>query len=180
MKTLLTQRTWSHKQHEIPMQPIKQLHTDIEQRVSSIREGQADWLCRAGCAGCCQRLAEIPRLTEAEWDCLRKGLLELPQAQQELIGRSVRDLTAQSTRPIVCPFLNQVAGVCQVYAHRPIACRTYGFYVQRDKGLYCKEIENQVDEGGLDHVIWGNHDVIDRRLEELGSSRELTEWFEEL
>ena len=64
-----------------------------------------------------------------------------------------------------------------VYAHRPVACRTYGFYVQRDKGLYCQDIESRVAQGDWATVIWGNHDVIDRQLNALGDSRDLTEWF---
>ena len=162
------------------MHLLTQLQEDIDERVRIIRDGQPDWLCRVGCSGCCRRLAEIPRLTEAEWQCLREGLYELPKVQREQIARSVRDLAGQSTHPIVCPLLNQLEGVCQVYAHRPVACRTYGFYVQRDKGLYCKEIETLVDAGGLEHVIWGNQDVVDRRFEALGNSRELTAWFDEL
>jgi uncharacterized protein len=64
-----------------------------------------------------------------------------------------------------------------VYAHRPVACRTYGFYVQRDKGLYCKDIESRVAEGDWVTVVWGNHDTIDRQLNTLGDSRDLTDWF---
>ena len=58
-----------------------------------------------------------------------------------------------------------------------MACRTYGFYVQRDKGLYCCEIETQVAAGALADVVWGNHDAVDQQLAKLGESRPLTEWF---
>ncbi|MGD0961341.1 MAG: hypothetical protein ABSB19_16150, partial [Methylomonas sp.] len=68
-------------------------------------------------------------------------------------------------------------GACLVYAHRPVACRTYGFYVQRDQGLYCKDIESRVAGGAWGDVVWGNHDAIDSRLRGLGETRELTEWF---
>jgi hypothetical protein len=60
-----------------------------------------------------------------------------------------------------------------------VACRTYGFYAQRDKGLYCKDIETRVADGALDDVVWGNHDAVDRQLAGLGESRGLTEWFGE-
>ncbi|MGZ4995070.1 MAG: YkgJ family cysteine cluster protein, partial [Methylobacter sp.] len=69
------------------------------------------------------------------------------------------------------------AGACLVYAHRPVACRTYGFYVQRDLGLYCKDIESHVAGGALTEVVWGNQDAVDHRLGGLGDSRDLTEWF---
>ena len=42
----------------------------------------------------------------------------------------------------------------------PVACRTYGFYVQRDLGLYCRDIEN--------------------RVAGLGEALPLTEWCERL
>lgn len=59
------------------------------------------------------------------------------------------------------------------------ACRTYGFYVQRDKGLYCKDIETQVDSGRLDNVVWGNQGAIEELLKHPGETRKLTEWFDD-
>jgi Fe-S-cluster containining protein len=73
--------------------------------------------------------------------------------------------------------LDQSVGACLVYDHRPVACRTYGFYVQRAQGLYCNEIKLQVDDGVLKKIVWGNQDAIDRRLSNLGESRVLHEWF---
>jgi Fe-S-cluster containining protein len=80
--------------------------------------------------------------------------------------------------PITCPMLDLAAGTCPVYARRPVACRTYGFYVQRDKGLYCRDIQTRVEDGTWADVVWGNHDAIDRQLAGLGESRALTDWFE--
>ncbi len=156
---------------------LTQLHSDIEARVTDIRKNQADWLCRLGCDGCCRRLAEIPQLTAIEWDLLREGLAALPAEQLQQIGEGIQALSLQESRPIVCPLLDQSAGACRVYQHRPVACRTYGFYVQRDQGLYCKDILAQAAAGDLDEVVWGNQDTIDRRLSGLGELRELTEWF---
>jgi len=159
------------------MSTLDPLHADIEARVRIIRDGHPDWLCRQGCDGCCRRLAEIPRLTAAEWDRLRQGLEALPPKLLREIGQDISALAELPSRPIVCPMLDRSAGACRVYAHRPVACRTYGFYVQRDQGLYCKDIESRVAEGALAEVVWGNHDAIDRRLCGLGDTRELTEWF---
>jgi Fe-S-cluster containining protein len=159
------------------MNTLTQLHADIEARVQAIRDEHSDWLCGLGCDGCCHRLAEIPLLTAAEWDWLRKGLAALsPELLQE-IGLDIAALAEQSSRPIVCPLLDSSTGACRVYAHRPVACRTYGFYVQRDLGLYCKEIESRVAGGDWADVLWGNQDAIDRDLCGLGDIRELTEWF---
>ncbi|MCK9605573.1 MAG: YkgJ family cysteine cluster protein [Methylomonas sp.] len=159
------------------MKTLSALHADIDARVSLIRSEHADWLCRRGCDACCHRLAEIPQLTAAEWALLREGLIALPPALLQRICKEVATLAEQQTRPIVCPFLDRSTGSCRVYFHRPIACRTYGFYVQRDKGLYCNDIENQVARGILDHVVWGNQDAIDHRLKDSGETRALTEWF---
>ncbi|MDP1615223.1 MAG: YkgJ family cysteine cluster protein [Methylococcales bacterium] len=159
------------------MNALDPLHTDIDARVKAIRDNHPDWLCRRGCDGCCRRLAEIPLLTAVEWDWLREGLAALPSDQLQEIGQGIAALAEQTSRPIVCPMLDRSAGACRVYAHRPVACRTYGFYVQRDQGLYCKDIESRVADGDWSEVVWGNQDTIDRRLSGLGDARELTEWF---
>lgn len=159
------------------MNTLAKIHVDIDQRVDFIRDEYPDWLCRSGCEGCCHRLAEIPQLTTEEWALLRVGLTTLPAALQHSIRKNVEALAEQQSRPIVCPMLNLETGTCRVYSYRPTACRTYGFYVQRDKGLYCKDIETQVSSGTLDDVIWGNQDAIDQRLKYTGETRELTAWF---
>lgn len=156
---------------------LAQLDQVIEMRVSAIRVGHPDWLCRMGCDGCCRRLAEIPTLTSAEWQRLKTGLDGLPASVFAAISQNVTALAMQADRPLVCPLLDQDAGACLVYEHRPTACRTYGFYVQRDKGLYCKAIEARVAAGDWNTVVWGNQDSINRRLADLGYTKALTEWF---
>lgn len=156
---------------------LTQLHDDIAVRVKTISDNHMDWLCRLGCDGCCRRLADIPRLTTAEWEWLKIGLAALPQDQRQDIQLGIAALASQSSRPLTCPMLDQAKGACRVYAHRPVACRTYGFYVQRELGVYCKDIEARVAEGAWSEVVWGNHDTIDRRLGGLGETRDLTEWF---
>ncbi len=172
-----TTRVSPYPRSNLKPDSIAQLHTDIEARVNAIRDSHPDWLCRQGCDACCHRLAEIPMLTANEWDLLQQGLAALSPQRLRDIGLGIVALAGQVSRPVVCPMLDRAEGACLVYAHRPVACRTYGFYVQRDQGLYCKDIEAQVAEGELAEVVWGNHDVIDRRLADLGESRELTEWF---
>lgn len=156
---------------------LTQLHQDIDSRVHGIRENQPDWLCGKGCDSCCKRLAEVPQLTATEWDLLRAGLAALSPAHLTEIAGKITALSHQTSRPIVCPLLDLESGACPVYLQRPVACRTYGFYVQRDLGLYCRDIESLVAEGQLPDVVWGNHDAIDHRLGSLGESRPLTDWF---
>ena len=160
------------------MTTLFQLHADIDARVHAIRGNRPDWLCGKGCDSCCRQLAEVPLLTATEWSLLRKGLAALPRERLRTIGRDITALTGQRSRPVVCPLLDQSTGACPVYAQRPVACRTYGFYVQRDLGLYCHDIESRVADGALANVVWGNHDAIDHRLAGLGEIRAMTEWFE--
>lgn len=156
---------------------LSQLNQDIDRCVQGIREQHPDWLCGKGCDSCCKRLAEIPELTATEWTVLRQGLAALAPSTLHHIASRINQLADQVERPVVCPLLDQTTSACPVYAHRPVACRTYGFYVQRDSGLYCREIESHVADGRLADVVWGNHNVIDHRLSDLGNSRPLTEWF---
>ena len=86
-------------------------------------------------------------------------------------------VAGQNSAPVVCPLLDEASGACPVYAERPIACRTYGFYVQRGIGLYCQEIKSGVDRGELGDVVWGNQDAVDRSLADSGETRALDEWF---
>jgi len=158
------------------MTKLAQLHVDIDMRVQTILEDRSDWLCTKGCDRCCRQLAEVPQLTPAEWDLLQEGLQGLTTERLQEISNNMAALS--QSRPITCPMLDLAAGTCPVYAQRPVACRTYGFYAQRDKGLYCNDIETRVDDGTWADVVWGNHDAIDQQLAELGESRALTDWFE--
>lgn len=159
------------------MSKLSELHVDIDARVESIRHDHADWLCGKGCDSCCKRLAEVPRLTAAEWDLLSQGLAVLAVEHLQAISREIAAVANSTARPVICPLLDRGTGACPVYLHRPVACRTYGFYVQRDLGLFCRDIEKQVAGGALPNVVWGNHDAIDHQLASLGESRPLTEWF---
>jgi len=160
------------------MTTLIQLHADIDERVQIIRQDRADWLCGKGCDNCCRRLADVPQLTRAEWDLLREGLAGLPPDRLHKIRSNMAALNDQRSAPVTCPLLDLASGSCTVYAQRPVACRTYGFYVQRDLGLYCHDIESRVADGALSDVVWGNHDAIDRRLASFGEKYALTDWFE--
>jgi uncharacterized protein len=158
------------------MTKLAQLHLDIDVRVQTILENRSDWLCSKGCDRCCRQLAEVPQLTQAEWDLLREGLQGLSAERLREVSNNMAALS--QSRPITCPMLDLAAGTCPVYAQRPVACRTYGFYAQRELGLYCSDIKTRVDDGAWENVVWGNHDAIDQRLAGLGETRALTDWFE--
>lgn len=159
------------------MSQLTELHANIDARVLSIRENNTDWLCGKGCDSCCKRLAEVPQLTAAEWNLLREGLAGLTADRLQTISREIAAVADSTTRPVICPLLDHATGACPVYLHRPVACRSYGFYMQRGLGLFCRDIEKQVADGALPDVVWGNHDAIDHRLACLGESLPLTAWF---
>lgn len=159
------------------MPTLIQIHRDIDTRVAAIRESHPDWLCGKGCDECCRQLAAVPRLTRVEWEELRAGLATLSAERLGEIGQNMALLADGASYPLICPLLERATGACPVYAQRPVACRTYGFYVQRKQGVYCRKIESRVAEGALSDVVWGNHESVELRLAVLGEERSLTEWF---
>lgn len=108
-------------------------------------------------------------MTENRWEMLKRDwpLYHAP-GRLEQIGREVAALVIKAAGPFVCPFLDRVSGACPVYAQRPVACRTYGFYVQRGRGVYCREIELRELTGW--RVMW-NIDAVDACLTGLGNVR---------
>lgn len=81
-----------------------------------------------------------------------------------------------TTRPIVCPLLDEASGLCRVYDARPIACRTYGFYAERDGVLGCDDIR-AISENAPE-IVWGNHHAVLQAASSLGETRNLLAWFE--
>ena len=161
------------------MIPLHVLHTDIDARVRQVREAHPDWPCAKGCDACCRQLARLPQLTASEWALLRPALAVLPVDQLEAIRQKMQAASKQDAGPVVCPLLDEASGACPIYAQRPIACRTYGFYVERGVGLYCADIKNSVDRDELADVVWGNQEAIARALVEAGETRALDAWFSE-
>ena len=159
------------------MTKLQSLHADIDARVQHIREDHPDWPCAKGCDSCCRQLARLPQLTSTEWELLRPALKALPPDQRENIRDKMNAVAGSDSAPVTCPLLDESSGACPVYAQRPVACRTYGFYMQRGIGLYCQEIKSGVDRGELAEVVWGNQDAIDRSLAESGETRALDAWF---
>lgn len=150
------------------------LYGDIERRTRATTETHAWWPCRRGCDTCCHRLAEIPRMVRAEWEMLRDGLDRLaPEARAGVDARiaelALRERAGTLSRHVVCPMLDREAGACLVYEHRPGACRTYGFYVERGLGLHCDLITEAVAERLRDEepIVWGNAEGIDAELARL-------------
>jgi len=86
-------------------------------------------LCRPGCAQCC--LGEFP-ITQLDAARLRHGLAQLEGREPERaarVRRRVREAAAREA-PMAddepCAVLDPETGTCDLYAARPIMCRTFG------------------------------------------------------
>lgn len=156
---------------------LQVLQSDIDSRVQQIRSSVSAWPCSKGCDGCCRSLATVPEATQTEWQLVDAAMEELPEFLRQQIGERVRQLREHAARPITCPFLDLAAGACLIYEHRPSACRTYGFYVERDKGLFCTIIQEQVESGAYRNVVWGNHAAIETAVAQQGGAIDLLTWF---
>jgi Fe-S-cluster containining protein len=142
----------------------------VADRCARTTQDRPDWPCHAGCDDCCRSLAEVPEMTEPEWDRLRGAIGKLGEAAREKI------CAMWSVRPITCPLLDEAAGVCLVYEARPIACRTYGFYADRGGVLGCRRILEVAERD--DAVVWGNHESVMDAQRELGERRSLLAWLD--
>ena len=155
---------------------LEEIENRVEGIIANIRSQFPDWSCQKGCDECCRRLAELPLITRSEWSRLKEGLIRLPEDEARQIQNEVKDL-ARESGPLICPLLNQSEGACKVYPYRPLACRSYGYFIQKGVGLHCKKIEAQVNQGALDRVVWGNQDALERDMRQEGAARSLHDWF---
>ena len=145
----------------------------VRQRTEAISSTQTDWPCRKGCDDCCRHLAFTPRVSRQEWEAIAAALDRLPSD----IGDATRDRirhSASAERPVICPLLDTASGTCLVYEARPVACRAYGFYAERQFVLGCSRIE-AAGEAAPD-VVWGSHIALEEELRVLGPTAALDEW----
>jgi len=139
-----------------------QIQQEIEARTSRTVAARPDWPCRKGCADCCRSLASEPRVTREEWERIARVIDE--SARQRI----------RETDGRVCRLLDTDSGECTVYAARPLACRAYGFYAERERVLGCGRIEALAAQS--QEIVWGNHAALESRMSELGPARTFSEW----
>ncbi len=145
-----------------------QIQTEIQGRVAEIVAAHPGWPCRKGCDDCCRSLASPPRVTRAEWEGIAAALRQFSPDR-------IAQLLERTENPRVCPLLDPQAGTCTVYEVRPIACRTYGFYAERQFVLGCSRIEHV--DATTPGIVWGNQASVDARLQsEFGESLTFAEW----
>ena len=151
------------------MRELYQIQSEVHGRTESISSVHGAWPCRKGCDDCCRNLAAAPRMTREEWAEITRALEAMPVELRVSIRRRIRE-SAHRLRPVVCPLLDLNSGACLVYEARPIACRAYGFYAEREKILGCSRIEAAAQSP---EIVWGNHAALEDRLSVLGETVEL-------
>jgi Fe-S-cluster containining protein len=154
---------------------LYQIQEEIRRRAADIASAHGNRPCRKGCDDCCRQLAAPPRVSHEEWLLISRALNALPAGLAETARRRIRE-SSGAARPVVCPLLDPDSGTCLVYDSRPLACRAYGFYVERHNVLGCTRIES-VSRQSLD-IIWGNHAALEERAQSLGPALELSEWLD--
>ena len=162
-----------------PRLTLPVLDARIEARANATRAEHPWWPCAKGCDDCCRSLPHLPAITRAEWDRLSDAIAQLPAELQETIRTRTRELAAAAataTSRVTCPMLDRKEGACLVYAARPIACRTYGFYTERDAGLHCDKVTRAVEEEAGAPVLWGNGEAITDDMKRFGELASLAEW----
>ena len=155
------------------MTRLYQIQEAVRLRTEEITSKHATWPCRKGCADCCRQLASVPQVTQKEWQLVTTALDTLPGHTAELVLRRIRD-SATASRPVICPLLDSDSGTCLVYEARPVACRAYGFYAERQYVLGCSRVESMGQESP--NVVWGNQAALEEQLGLLGADAKLSEW----
>ena len=155
------------------MTGLHHIRETVRQRAEEMTAIDGAWPCHKGCDECCRHLAAEPRVTRAEWESISAALANLPGGTARGVFARIRKSSA-AFRPVVCPLLDADSGTCLVYEARPVACRAYGFYAERQFVLGCGRIEAL----GLrsPDLVWGNHRSLEASLGALGEAATLTEW----
>jgi Fe-S-cluster containining protein len=155
------------------VEQLYQIQQSVRLRTETIAALHPEWPCRKGCDDCCRHLAALPKISEAEWRLIATALRALPPETADSARRRIVQ-SASLPRPIVCPLLDTDSGACLVYEARPVACRTYGFYAEREYVLGCSRIEAIAQQAPT--IIWGNHLALEDRLLWLGAAAPLSDW----
>lgn len=151
------------------------LDAEIDARVASMRGAHAYWPCQEGCDLCCRSLPHLPTISEVEWQRLRPAIDALAPELREAVYARAR--AAPRRGPLTCPLLDPERGACLVYEARPVACRTYGYYAERDAGLHCERVTSAIAEHGEgDAIVWGNGEAVASAMRAHGEPVSLGVW----
>ncbi|MEM7332950.1 MAG: YkgJ family cysteine cluster protein [Chloroflexota bacterium] len=160
---------------------LSQIYDEIEHRVSEAQTNKPIWPCQKGCDACCRRLAHVPEVTAVEWQQMQVGIQNLSPAIQAQFLEKISALKNHQEGFVTCPLLDEEAGACLIYEHRPAACRMYGFYVSRYNNQWCQDIEDLFQAGELEGVTFGNFAAMTRHIQEqFGERQSIIAWAESI
>lgn len=151
------------------------LDARIQARVEASIEAHPAWPCRDGCDHCCRSLPSLPKVSAPEWERMHHAIEALAPDVRMRVHVGIASLRGIERR-VTCPLLSD-AGSCRIYDARPVACRSYGFYTERDAGLHCERVLDALAPQ-LDQVLWGNGEALGRELDALGEARPLDAWLD--
>ena len=126
-----------------------------DEHFSSVMKSQPQNLqCGAGCSLCCYGLFEIG---SGDVPVIAEGLANLPAARRKKVIQRAREIVDSSAHPNLrecspdekesffdrtqatpCPNLDE-KGLCMMYEHRPLVCRTFGLPL-RDGRKYLGDV----------------------------------------
>jgi Fe-S-cluster containining protein len=93
----------------------------VDAALAEAARNSGPWLaCRPGCTQCCHGPFPISAIDVQR---LLEGLAQLDPTRSALI-RERAQLEQGDDDP--CPVLDPATGLCELYAHRPLTCRTFG------------------------------------------------------
>lgn len=108
----------------------------ITNKINEFFENQKEYIfCKKGCSKCCEK-GEYP-FSEIEYKFLMLGFKKLPNDIQDKINEEIQKIKEEKLSfkgerfMHKCPFL--INGVCSVYNHRGIICRSFGLLYTSDK-----------------------------------------------
>jgi uncharacterized protein len=157
------------------------LFDEVHARAAALSRDHAGWPCTRGCGACCRSLARVPDLTRSEWELVERALRELPESEHEVCRERARALAASAREDgadqrCECPLFDARCDTCRIYAARPLACRSYGFYAGRRHDAWCGLVARHVEDR-RDQLLLGNLDGIEAELGRIDPERRsLLEW----
>jgi Fe-S-cluster containining protein len=137
--------------------------------------------CRIGCTECC--IGAFP-ITQLDARRLRRGWSTLnevdPGRASDVLARAER-MTAEHDTEGPCPALDPTSGACDLYASRPVTCRTFGLPVRIGEDdlppcrlCFTKAVSAEVAAARVRIDPEGNEQALVEALSECGIADEST------
>jgi Fe-S-cluster containining protein len=102
----------------------------VDAALAEAARKSGSWLaCRPGCTQCCHGPFPVSARDVAR---LLEGLTQLAPARAALVRERAQREQGDDDP---CPVLDPATGFCELYAHRPLTCRTFGPAFLQDENV---------------------------------------------